>query len=231
MPVTCASPSTACHHRLHVTVGHMVPPSSACHLHIAIACVSLFALPLAAWCPQAMPVTRASPSTAHHHRLHVTVGRMVCLSNARHPHIAIACASLFVLPLAAQCPQAMPVTHMSLLPARHHSHRRWPYCYDPGPYHQFSAIFYHFIPCSRSLVPHSFPHAPLGPLPNHLKSHLIDHLTIPQSTITCHHSTVRSILPHHHLTLSELPAHDVLFLDCQLMMEPYLELPHHDTPY
>jgi len=104
-------------------------------------------------------------------------------------------------------------------------------CYDPGPYHQFSAIFYHFILCSWSLVPHSFPHAPLGPLPNHLKGHLIDHLTIPQSTITCHHSAVRSILPRHHLTLSGLPAHDVLFLDRQLMMEPYLELPRHDTPY
>jgi len=104
-------------------------------------------------------------------------------------------------------------------------------CYDPGPYHQFSAIFYHFILCSRSLVPHSFPHALLRLLPSHLRSHLIDHLTIPQSTITCHHSAVRSTLLCHHLTLSGLPAHDVLFLDRQLMMELYLELPRHDTPY
>jgi len=36
---------------------------------------------------------------------------------------------------------------------------------------------------------------------------------------------------HHHLTLYGLPAHDVLFLDRQLMMELYLELPCHDKPY
>ena len=59
----------------------------------------------------------------------------------------------------------------------------------------------------------------------------MDHLTIPQSTITCHHSTVCSILQHHHLTLYGLPAHDMLFLDHQLMMELYLELPAHDKPY
>jgi len=100
-----------------------------------------------------------------------------------------------------------------------------------GPTTNFPPFFYHFIPCSWSFVPHSFPHASLGPLPNHLKSHLIDHLTIPQSTIICHHSAVRSILLCHHLTPFGLPAHDVLFLDRQLMMEPYLELPCHDTPY
>jgi len=37
-----------------------------------------------------------------------------------------------------------------------------------GPHPQFSAIFHHFISRSRSLVPHSFPHVPLGPSPNHL---------------------------------------------------------------
>jgi len=88
-----------------------------------------------------------------------------------------------------------------------------------------------FILRSQSLVPHSFPHALLGPPPNHLTSHLMDHLTIPQSTITCHHSAVCSTPQHHHLTLYGLPAHDALFLDCQFMMELYLELPHHDTPY
>ena len=31
-----------------------------------------------------------------------------------------------------------------------------------------------------------------------------------------------------HLTLFDLPAHDGLFLDCQLMMELYLEPPRHD---
>ena len=81
-------------------------------------------------------------------------------------------------------------------------------CYDPGPHPQFSAIFHQFISRSRSLVPHSFPHAPLGPPPNHLTSHLMDHLTNPQSTITCHHSAVRSTPQYHHLTLFDLPAHD-----------------------
>jgi len=38
-------------------------------------------------------------------------------------------------------------------------------------------------------------------------------------------------LQHHHLTLYGLPAHDALFLDRQLMMELYLELPCHDEPY
>jgi len=38
-------------------------------------------------------------------------------------------------------------------------------------------------------------------------------------------------LQYHHLTLYGLPAHDVLFLDCQLMMELYLELPCHDASY
>jgi len=59
----------------------------------------------------------------------------------------------------------------------------------------------------------------------------MDHLTILQSTITCHHSAVCSIAQHHHLSFSELPAHDTLFLDCQLMMELYLELPRRDEPY
>jgi len=85
-----------------------------------------------------------------------------------------------------------------------------------------------FILRSWSLVPHSFPHAPLGPLSNHLTSHLMDHMTNPQSTITCHHSAVRSIMTCPHLTLFDLPAHDGLFLDCQLMMELYLEPPRHD---
>jgi len=98
-------------------------------------------------------------------------------------------------------------------------------CYDPGPYHQFSLIFHHFILRSQSLVPHLFPYAPLGPPPNHLKSHLMDHLTIPQSDITCHHSTVCSTPQHHHLTHYGLLAH------CHVMMELYLELPTHDEPY
>jgi len=50
-------------------------------------------------------------------------------------------------------------------------------CYDPEPYPQFSAISRPFILHSQSLVPHLFPHAPLGPPPNHLTSHLMNHLT------------------------------------------------------
>jgi len=84
-------------------------------------------------------------------------------------------------------------------------------------------IFPPFILHSRSLVPHLFPHVPLGPPPNHLTSHLMDHLTIPQSTITCHHSAVCSIPQHHHLTHYGLLAHDALSIDHQLMMELYLD--------
>jgi len=107
----------------------------------------------------------------------------------------------------------------------------WSTCYDPGPYHQFSLIFHHFILRSWSLIPHSFPYAPLGPPLNHLTSHLMDHLTIPQSDITCHHSAVRSTPQHHHLTYYGLPAHCHIMIDRQLMMELYLELPAHDEPY
>jgi len=96
---------------------------------------------------------------------------------------------------------------------------------------QFSAIFYHFISHSQLLIPHLFPYALLGSPPNHLTSHLIDHLTIPQSTITCHYSAVCSIPQHHHLPPFGLPAHDAPLRSCQLMMELYLELPHHDEPY
>jgi len=106
-----------------------------------------------------------------------------------------------------------------------------PLCYDPGPIPLFSAIFPPFILRSQPLAPHSFPYAPLGPPPNHLISHLMDHLTIPQSTITCHHSAVRSTPQHHHLPLYGLTAHDALFLDRQLMMELYLEPPYHDALY
>ena len=104
-------------------------------------------------------------------------------------------------------------------------------CYNPGPYHQFSAIFHHLFLHSQSLVPHSFPYVPLGLPPNHLTSHLMDHLTIPQSDITCHHSAVRSTPQHHYLTLYGLPAHCHVMMNRQLMMELYLELPAHDEPY
>ena len=95
----------------------------------------------------------------------------------------------------------------------------------------FFRYFPTFIQHSWSLVPHSFPYTPLGPPPNHLTSHLMDHLTIPQSDITCHHSAVRSTLQHHHLTRYGLPAHCHVMIDRQLMMELYLELPTHDEPY
>jgi len=127
IPVTRASLSTVRHHRLHITIGRMVPLSSACHPHIAVACASPFVSPLATWCPRAMPVTHTSPLTACHHRLHVTVSRMVRPSNARHLHVAIACASPFASPSATWCPQATPVTCTSPLPACHHSRRRRPH--------------------------------------------------------------------------------------------------------
>ena len=92
-------------------------------------------------------------------------------------------------------------------------------------------IFCHFILRFRSLVPHSFPYAPLGPPLNHLTSHLMDHLTILQSIITCHHSAVRSTPQHRYLTHYGLPAHCHIMTDHQLMMELYLELPAHDEPY
>jgi len=59
----------------------------------------------------------------------------------------------------------------------------------------------------------------------------MDHMTNLQSTITCHHSAVRSIMMCSHLTLFDLPAHDAPLRSCQLMMELYLELPRHDEPY
>jgi len=93
-------------------------------------------------------------------------------------------------------------------------------CYDPGPYHQFSTIFRHLFLCSRSLIPHSFPYALLGLPPNHLTSHLMDHLIILQSDITCHHSAVRSTPQHYHLAHYGLPAHCHVMIDCQLMMNP-----------
>jgi len=80
---------------------------------------------------------------------------------------------------------------------------------------------------SQSLISHSFPHVPLGLPPSHLTSHLMSHLTILQSIITCHHSAVRSTPQHHHLTHYGLPAHDALSIDCQLMIGAILRLPAH----
>ena len=59
----------------------------------------------------------------------------------------------------------------------------------------------------------------------------MDHLTIPQSDITCHHSAVRSTPQYSYLTLYGLPAHCHVMIDRQLMMELYFELPAHDEPY
>jgi len=50
------------------------------------------------------------------------------------------------------------------------------------------------ISCIQSLVSYSFPHIPLRPPPSHLTSHLMSHLTIMQSFITCYCSTVHSII-------------------------------------
>jgi len=73
-------------------------------------------------------------------------------------------------------------------------------------------LLHPFILHSQSLVYHSFPHMLLGPPPNHLTSHLMDHLTIPQSSITCHHSAVRSTL----LSFCSITIYP--FTDCHLMM-------------
>ena len=58
----------------------------------------------------------------------------------------------------------------------------------------------------------------------------MDHLTIPQSDITCHHSAVHSTPQHHHLSSYGLPAHNTPLRSRQLMMELYLELPRHNEP-
>jgi len=90
-------PSLVHHHHLHITVGHMVPLSSAYHLHIAIACASPFALSLAAWCPWVMPVTCTSLSPTCHHQLHG--------APEQYPSPTYCCCLYitvdFVLPLAA----------------------------------------------------------------------------------------------------------------------------------
>jgi len=150
---------------------------------------------------------------------------------------------LLPVPLLAPAPLPPVPVSVSTVVAQHDVHPErptilWPLCWPTMPpvlrswaLSPFSGISHHFISRSWSLVPHSFPHAPLGPLPNHLTSHLIDHMTNPQSTITCHHSAVRSIMTCPHLTLFDLPAHDAPLRSRQLMMELYLELPRHGGPY
>ena len=53
VPEQCPSPARRRCLRvtIHIAVGHMVPTSNACHLHVAIACASLFASLSAARCP------------------------------------------------------------------------------------------------------------------------------------------------------------------------------------
>ena len=111
MAVTCMLPSATCHHRLRTS-------------------------PSAAWCPQVIPVTRTSPSLAHHHRPHgapkqclspahhhclritvrVAISCMVPLSDARHLRVAIDCVSPS---LACHCrPHGAPKQCLS--PAHRH---------------------------------------------------------------------------------------------------------------
>jgi len=100
-------------------------------------------------------------------------------------------------------------------------------CYDPGPYFSFST-FPTYLFCALS---HSFPLVPLCAAqtatqsPDKSPDESLDH-----SAVNYHMPLLRSP-QHHHLTCYGLPAHDVLFLDCQLMMELYLGLPAHDEPY
>jgi len=119
-PACCHWPhvTIACahHHQLRGAHERFLSPTRHHQLHITIACMSL----LAAWCPQAVPITHTSPLPAHHrlHRRRPHGAPKQCPSPTHHhrPHVTIACTSL----LAAWCPQAVPITCTSLLPARHH---------------------------------------------------------------------------------------------------------------
>jgi len=87
-------------------------------------------------------------------------------------------------------------------------------------------LIFHFPPflptCFALLVTHS----PLIPS----RTAWTDTQSLDHSAVKYHMPLLHS-LQHHHLTYYGLPAHDALFLDCQLMMELYLELPAHDEPY
>jgi len=103
------SPSLACHHRPHgapeqcpspthrrclhitvrITVGHTVPPSDACYPRVPVDRMSPL---LACHCwPHGAPEQCLSPTHCHCLRvtIHVTIGRMVPLSNAHHPCVAV----------------------------------------------------------------------------------------------------------------------------------------------
>jgi len=138
-------------HHLHVTVSHTLPTSNGCHLHAAVSHTSPLlvrvassrVVPTSDSCHLCVAVDCASPSLTRHHQPHgapkqclspahrrclrvtvrVAVGRTVPLSDARQPCVTIACMS----PSAAWCAQAMPITRMSPLPARHRSYRRRPH--------------------------------------------------------------------------------------------------------
>ena len=58
----------------------------------------------------AAAVAHTSPLAAHRCHLHITIGCMVPMSDTHHPPIAVICALLS----AARCPQAMPITCVSL---------------------------------------------------------------------------------------------------------------------
>jgi len=53
VPEQCLSPARrrCLHITIRIAVGHMVPTSNACHLHVAVACASLFASLSATQCP------------------------------------------------------------------------------------------------------------------------------------------------------------------------------------
>jgi len=146
VPVTCTSPLPA-RHRSRRRWPHGAPERCPSPARCRRPCVTIARTsPSAAWCPQAVPVTRTSPLPARHcsrrrwphgapkqclspaHRcclrvtVRVTVGRTVPTSNACHPHVAVACTSLFMSPSAARCPRATPVTHTS--PSPWMCHRR-----------------------------------------------------------------------------------------------------------
>jgi len=121
--VNCASPSLARHHRPHGAPEQCPSPAHRCCLHVTV-CVAIgHMVPLSNAHYPHIAVDRASPLLAHHHWPHgapkqcpsparrrclrvtvrVAVGHMVPTSNACHPHVAVACASPFASPSAAQC--------------------------------------------------------------------------------------------------------------------------------
>ena len=154
----------ATHHcHLRITIGCMVPTSDTHYPPIAIICTS----PLAARCPQAMPITHVllsfvchyqlhgahkwCPSPAYHYHSCIAVSCTVPMSDAHHLYVTIICTSL----LAAWCPRAMPIT--CTLPSfmcycQLHSAYKW--CPSPTCHHCLHVAISRTVPTSDACHPH-----------------------------------------------------------------------------